>query len=78
MAKLTKEIMQQNLDAIAAQAGQVQASAMFEAGKAVGRTEGQQDILRQIVALMDKDEEAELTPATLKLAEEAAAEPAPE
>lgn len=70
MAKLTKEVIEQNLTSLSGQAGQIQAAAMFEAGKTVGRVEGQLALLQQLVQLA---EPAEAVADALKLAE---AEPA--
>ena len=56
MAKLTKEFLQKHLAALSDQAGQARAAAMFEAGKAIGRTEGQIWLLTQLVNLADPDE----------------------
>ena len=68
MAKLTREILEQSLAALTGQAGQVNAAAMFEAGKAVGRAEGQISLLTQLVA-MAKADEAEAAAPDLKLSE---------
>ena len=56
MAKFTKEFLKKHLAALSDQAGQARAAAMFEAGKAVGRTEGQIWLLTQLVNLADPDE----------------------
>jgi len=61
MAKLTKEFLQKHLATVSDQAGQARAAAMFEAGKAIGRTEGQIWLLTQLVNLADP-EEAEPAP----------------
>ena len=56
MAKFTKEFLQKHLAALSDQAGQARAAAMFEAGKAIGRTEGQIWLLTQLVNLADPEE----------------------
>jgi len=56
MAKFTKEFLKKHLAALSDQAGQARAAAMFEAGKAVGRTEGQIWLLTQLVNLADPEE----------------------
>ena len=67
MAKFTKEFLQKHLAALSDQAGQARAAAMFEAGKAVGRTEGQIWLLTQLVNLADPDEtEPALEPKIVK------------
>lgn len=59
--RLSKEILEKNLAALTAQMG----NSLFEAGKVVGRTEGQIAILEQLVKVADPEAEV------AKLAEEA-------
>ena len=54
--KLTKELVDQNLANLNAQAGNVQANAMLEAGKAIGRVEGQKALLEQLSTMFDEPE----------------------
>ena len=66
--KLTKELIEQNLVALNNQAPSVQANAMLEAGKAIGRVEGQVALLKQLAELVGQDEVDEAPP-KLKLAD---------
>jgi len=49
MAKVTKELLEQNVAKLNGQMG----STLFEAGKSIGRLEGARDMLAQVLAMMD-------------------------
>lgn len=61
---ITKEILNRNIEQLG---GQI-STALFEAGRQVGRLEGSRDTLIQLAALMDAPAEV-VTPETLKLAD---------
>lgn len=72
MAKLTKELLEQNLAGLQQQAGSVQANAMYEAGRKVGQVEGQQALLKGMIELFGAEEVANAAdedPELLKLVE---------
>ena len=60
--ELNADFLKQNLDALNKSAGQLKASAMYEAGHKAGQVEGQQLLLANMVKMFGEDAVAKVAP----------------